>query len=105
MHKKIVVSFSLQTGKEQRVLITERINTALTPINKEINGWNGFVDYVEAGPGYFVFIAKCDNEEIREMMQILIDEEMSNPKRHSIDNGTSNIDNHQNRASTKNQLP
>ena len=73
MHKKIIISFSPQIGKEQREQISEKINTVLEPVSKEVNAWNGFVDYVEAEPGYFVFIAKCDNDEIREVMQLLID--------------------------------
>lgn len=73
MHKKIIISFSPQIGKEQREEISEKINLVLEPVNKEVNAWCGFVDYVEAEPGYFVFIAKCDNDEIREVMQLLID--------------------------------
>ncbi|MFT3909019.1 MAG: hypothetical protein QM737_06295 [Ferruginibacter sp.] len=74
MRKHIVISFSAQIDPIQRAWISEKLNSILEPINKEVNGWNGFVDYIEAEPGYYVLIAKCDNDEIREMMQLLIDQ-------------------------------
>lgn len=86
MHKKIVISFPQKISVDQKATVTERVNMVLAPIIKEVDAWNGFVDYVEAEAGYFVAIAKCDNEEIREMMQLLIDEDVFHPKNVSSDN-------------------
>ncbi|MEO7522743.1 MAG: hypothetical protein ABIT58_01540 [Ferruginibacter sp.] len=75
MQKKIVVSFSPLIDPTLKATILEKVNKVLEPIHKDVTDWNGFIDYVESSPGYFVTIAKCDNEEIREMMQLLLDDE------------------------------
>ena len=72
MHKKIIVSFPPVLVKTQKEEISNRVNITLESIHAEIAGWNGFVDFVETAPGHFELIAQCDNYELRDKMQALI---------------------------------
>ena len=74
MDQKIAVSFPRHMVSEQRHQITDQVNKALESIDSKIMSWNGFVDFVETDPGDIQVIAKCDNEEIREEMQQLLNE-------------------------------
>lgn len=73
MNKKIYISFPPDLSKDQREQGMNRVNQILEPINTEINSWNGFVDFVRSASGQPEFVAKCDNDDIREKMQLLLD--------------------------------
>lgn len=72
----VIVSFPLNENFK-RSQIAEFVNICLDSIKPQVIGWNGFVDLRETEDGNYVLIAKCDNEEIRSMMQDLLNMELS----------------------------
>lgn len=73
MNKKIFISFPSSYPADYREVASIRINQILSGINKEVSDWNGFVDFIEITHGHYGFVAKCDNEDVLEKMQLLID--------------------------------
>ncbi len=72
----IVISFSPDAGIAKNQ-ITEFVNRSLESIKAEVLSWNGFVDLRNTEDGNYILIAKCDNEEIRQKMQDLLNMEIS----------------------------
>ena len=72
MNKKIIVSLPSGMIEQQKKQITGRINDTLQSINIEVSAWNGFVDFAQNDSGDYQLIAKCDNDEVREKMQQLL---------------------------------
>ena len=87
MNKKIYVSFPPDMFRDLKEQATNRINKILEGINTEVNGWNGFVDFIDPGSGQYEFIAKCDNDDIREKMQLLLDTSGINKRQAVMANG------------------
>jgi hypothetical protein len=73
---QIVVSFSPNAGITKNQ-ISEFVNRSLDSIKSEVLNWNGFVDLRNTADGNYVLIAKCDNEEIRQKMQELLNQEIN----------------------------
>ena len=71
--KQVIVSFPASSNLRRNHVI-ELVNNALESIKKDVIGWNGFVDLRETGTGSYSLIAKCDNEELRQQMQNLLNE-------------------------------
>ena len=74
--KQITVSFAIDENIK-RADITELVNRTLESIKAEVLSWNGFVDLRKSEDDNYVLIAKCDNEEIRNKMQDLLNNEIS----------------------------
>ena len=71
--KQVIVSFPAATNFSRNHVI-ELVNNALISINKDVIGWNAFVDLRETGNKSYTLIAKCDNEDLRQKMQELLNE-------------------------------
>jgi hypothetical protein len=73
--KQVVVSFPLDVNIK-RSQISEFVNNCLENMRSDVLSWNGFVDLRATEDGNYVLIAKCDNEEIRNRMQDLLNIEI-----------------------------
>ena len=73
--KQVVVSFPLDVNIK-RSQISEFVNNCLESMRSEVLSWNGFVDLRSTEDGNYVLIAKCDNEEVRNRMQDLLNMEI-----------------------------
>jgi hypothetical protein len=74
--KQVVVSFPLDVNIK-RSQISEFVNNCLGSMRTDVLSWNGFVDLRATEDGNYVLIAKCDNEEIRNRMQDMLNMEIS----------------------------
>lgn len=84
MNKKIFISFPAGVSKQFKEQATNRINQVLETINHEVSSWNGFIDYKEMNNGQYTFVPKCDNDEILDKMQLLIDASGINDSQSSL---------------------
>lgn len=73
MEKKIIVNFPLTLSENYKNLVSEHVNFILRTIVNEVDSWNGFVDLHLHDDGKSEFIAQCDNDELRDTMQTLLD--------------------------------
>ncbi len=71
--KQVIVSFP-PASNIRRNYVIELVNNTLESIKKDVLGWNGFVDLRETGAGSYSLIAKCDNDDLRQKMQDLLNE-------------------------------
>ena len=69
---QIVISFPPEI-EINRQAILQLVNQSLIPIKRDVLSWNAFVDVrTLSNSNEYMLVARCDNEEIRSHMQLLL---------------------------------
>ena len=72
MKNGIILNFPPEIGSDVKEHFIESVNQKLEPIQKEVNNWNGFIDLKKVNDDDYECVAICDNDSLREQMQLLL---------------------------------
>lgn len=77
---QIVISFPPEAAVNKQAIL-QLVNQSLTPIKRDVLSWNAFVDVrTLSNSNEYMLIAKCDNEEVRSHMQLLLNVALNGAK-------------------------